>query len=483
MADTILKLSRGLIKIDTNNDFLSDQIHYQITFTILIISAVASTTLQYYAEPIHCIQPAQFTEGYTSFARTLCWLNNTYFYPQTYTRLPMNKNERLQHTLRYYQWLPFVYLIQAFFFLLPHLIWVGFYKRNGLNPGLMVNQGKKFDDKPEISGRIAKEIERYLMCRQLAQCKKKLLFRHNVNESLDHASTPLLLPNISFRVRYHTYYLVTLYLLIKLLYIINIILQVLILNVILSTGTYGFYQFGFDTMKYVFHSSIRERISELSHKHQQLFPFVTLCDFHIRELGQDHYYTIECILLINIFYEKAYFAMWVWFNILFIISIISFIYSFYNYVPFFARDRFIKKCIRLIQAKKQHTFSPATPMSPNSIKITTTNDRGEYDMLIDVQAREQQTSSPVVPISQDSFNITTTDDRRENDILMNVNRRQDFVYWLERDGVFLLHLLNSHAGEPLTLQCVEKLLNIWINNYAEKSKLAERLLRNQFHFS
>ncbi|CAF1524981.1 unnamed protein product, partial [Rotaria sordida] len=70
-----------------------------------------------------------------------------------------------------------------------------------------------------------------------------------------------------------------------------------------------------------------------------------------------------------------------------------------------ARDRFIKKCIRLIQAKKQHTFSPATPMSPNSIKITTTNDRGEYDMLIDVQAREQQTSSPVVPISQDSFNI------------------------------------------------------------------------------
>jgi hypothetical protein len=300
MAEPILKLSRSLVKIDTNKDFTSDQIHYQITFTILIISAIASTSLQFYADPIHCIQPAQFTEGYTSFARTLCWLNNTYFYPQTYTRLPLNKNERSQHTLRYYQWLPFVYLIQAFFFLFPHLIWMSCFKRNGLNPGLMVNQGKKFDDKPDITHRIAKEIERYLMCRQLAQRKKKLLFRHNVNETVETSSSPLLLPNISFRIRYHTYFLVLLYLFIKLLYIINIILQVAILNVILSAGNYGFFRFGFDTTKYIFQSSIRERMTDLSYKHQQLFPFVTLCDFHIRELGQDHYYTIEVTI------EKQY---------------------------------------------------------------------------------------------------------------------------------------------------------------------------------
>jgi hypothetical protein len=294
MAEVILKLSRGLTKIDTTSNFLSDQLHYQVTFTILIISAIASTSLQFYADPIQCIQPAQFTDGYTSFARTLCWLNNTYFYPQTYTRLPLNKTERLQHTLRYYQWLPFVYLIQAFFFLLPHLIWAAFYKRNGLNPGAMVNQGKKFDKKPEISHLISKEIERYLMCRQLAHCKKKLIFRHNIiDNNLDTPSSPLILPNISFRILYHTYYLVTLYLFIKLLYVINIIIQVLVLNVILSTGNYGFFRFGFDTLKYVFKSSIRERVSELSYKHQQLFPFVTLCDFNIRELGQDHYYTIE----------------------------------------------------------------------------------------------------------------------------------------------------------------------------------------------
>jgi hypothetical protein len=304
MADAILKLSRSLIKIDTNKDFLSDQFHYQVTFTILVISAFASTSLQFYADPIQCIQPAQFTDGYTSFARTLCWLNNTYFYPQTDTRLTMSKTERLQHTLHYYQWLPFVYLIQAFFFLLPHLIWISFYKRNGLNPGLLVDLGEKFDTNskknPEIPVRISKEIERYLMCRQLAQCKKKLVFQNNLNQSSDTSASPLILPNISIRVRYHTYYLVTLYLIIKLIFILNIILQVLVLNIILSTGNYGFFRFGFDTMKYVFQSSLRERISNLSYKHQQLFPFVTLCDFNIRELGQDHYYTIE----VNLSKEK-----------------------------------------------------------------------------------------------------------------------------------------------------------------------------------
>ncbi|UJR38508.1 hypothetical protein I4U23_031175 [Adineta vaga] len=444
MADTILKLSRSLVKIDTNNDFSSDQIHYQITFTVLIISGIASTSLQFYADPIQCIQPAQFTDGYTSFARTLCWLNNTYFYPQTYTRLPLNKNEREQHTLYYYQWLPFVYLIQAFFFLLPHLIWISFYKKNGLNPGLVVEQGKKFDNKTDISQRIAEEIERYLMCRQLAQCRKKLLLRIDVNEQSQSQSTPFL-PKVSFRFRYHTYYLVSLYLFIKFLYLLNIIIQVLILNVLLSTGKYGFIRFGADTIKYLFQSSLRERITNLSYQHQQLFPFVTLCDFHIRELGQDHYYTMECILLINIFYEKIYFAMWIWFAVLFLISLFSFIYSFFLYIPMFSRSQFIKKIIDSIEAKKRHT---ATTSEPISLHLRTTNDEIHCD-----------------------------------DYLFDKNRRKNFVHWLQRDGIFLLYLLKSHAGSPSVIKCVEDLMKIWIEKYEDKSKLAEQLLKNEFQFS
>lgn len=296
MAETILKLSRNLLHFDSKKDFFSDQLHYQITFTILIISAIASTTLQFYADPIQCVQPAQFTDGYTSFSRTLCWLNNTYFYPQTYTRLPLSYGERHQHVLRYYQWIPFIYLIQSFLFLFPHLIWLSFFKRNGLNPSALINQGKKYERNRDISKIIAKEIERYLMCQFLARSKKKLIFQQNLNLNPNSSTTttsPLVFPNVSFRIRSHNYYLVFLYLFVKILYLFNIVLQFLFLDSILSTGNYGFIRFGFDTLKFLFKTSVKQRISTLSFQHQQLFPFVTLCDFHIRELGQDHFYTIE----------------------------------------------------------------------------------------------------------------------------------------------------------------------------------------------
>ncbi len=137
--------------------------------------------------------------------------------------------------------------------------------------------------------------------------------------------------------------------------------------------------------------------------------------------------------------------MWIWFAILFVISILSLVFSFYNYIPFFARYRFINKLIHFIQAKKEHTLSPATPIlqSPTTVK--------------------------------------TIDD--ENDFLHDIYRRKGFVHWLQRDGVFLLHLLNSHAGEPLTIKCLEDLINIYKKNYEDKSKLAEKLLKNQFYFA
>lgn len=139
--------------------------------------------------------------------------------------------------------------------------------------------------------------------------------------------------------------------------------------------------------------------------------------------------------------------MWVWFAILFIISIISLSYSFYIYVPFFARYRFINKFFHFIEAKKKQTFSPYAPLSPIST------------------------------------NVITTDDNQQTTLSFNTERRQAFVQWLQRDGVFLLHLLNSHAGEPLTIKCVEDLLDIWMNNYEEQSKLADQLLKNKFQFS
>jgi hypothetical protein len=133
-------------------------------------------------------------------------------------------------------------------------------------------------------------------------------------------------------------------------------------------------------------------------------------------------------------------------------SIISLIYAFYSYFPFSARYRFISKLIRFSQAKKQPVVTHESPIVQYPATTTTAA-------------------------------AATTNERDEHDLLSDVKRRKEFVQWLQRDGVFLLHLLNTHAGERLTIKCLENLMEIWVKNYEEKSKLAEQLLHNRFHFS
>jgi hypothetical protein len=80
----------------------------------------------------------------------------------------------------------------------------------------------------------------------------------------------------------------------------------------------------------------------------RLFPRITLCDFQIRELGERHYYTVECILVINIFIEKMYFILWIWFWILLFITLFDIIRFIYRIFIRHSRHVFITHHLELI---------------------------------------------------------------------------------------------------------------------------------------
>uniref|UniRef100_A0A0N5AC72 Innexin n=1 Tax=Syphacia muris TaxID=451379 RepID=A0A0N5AC72_9BILA len=163
--------------------------------------------------------------------------------------------------LAYYQWLPVILICEAFLCYAPKIIW----------KFLSKHRGKLF----------------------ITLYKSVLLY---VQDSL---------------VKFGSYVTI-LYLVVKLLFLINIILQFVLLNQFLGPQ-YTFWGIGIIT------DLFRGRHwQESGH-----FPRVTFCDVQIRELGNVHNWTIQCVLMVNMFAEKIFIFIWFWFSIMAILTLVN----------------------------------------------------------------------------------------------------------------------------------------------------------------
>ncbi|VDK87808.1 unnamed protein product [Dibothriocephalus latus] len=108
-------------------------------------------------------------------------------------------------------------------------------------------------------------------------------------------------------------YLCGLYLVVKSLYLVNSTVQLYV------TGRYlhedGFL-FGISTLV--------DLLSTRLWDHTGSFPRVALCDFELRRMGSNqHRYTIQCVLRVNIFNEKIYIFLWFWFFLISAVNLLS----------------------------------------------------------------------------------------------------------------------------------------------------------------
>ncbi|CAJ0583067.1 unnamed protein product, partial [Mesorhabditis spiculigera] len=301
-----------------SNDII-DRLNYHYTALIVMIGAITLAATQYVGKPIQCWVPAQFTGSWERYAETFCFIKGSYY-------LPMDDNigsdfiERDDAVIGYYQWVPIVLAVQAFLFYLPSLVWKALNFNTGINvKSILVS-----------AAQIKKKIDKESRDDQVKRAA------HHIEEALDmQRELKSDSCDVVKRWRKSGHYLSFLYIGVKLLYVLNIFVQFAIFKMFLGTKSTFW---GWEVLNDIRSGREWEETGN--------FPRVTMCDFNVRVMGNLHRWTVQCVLMINMFTEKIYVFLWFWFLLVGVFSVVSLVYWLASLVMPSSQREFVSKYLR-----------------------------------------------------------------------------------------------------------------------------------------
>ena len=228
--------------------------------------------------------------------------------------MPKLEYERRRNELRYYQWIPFILLFQAFCFYFPHIIWRSLSRRSGIDVRDIVDAAINYksvetatkDDqhKTELMEYIVETIDKYVddPRRQADERARRFSIKR------------LLMTVCIFLGKYLGNYLIIVYFSTKALFITNAVCQIFLLNLFLGQE---FHLFGIQVLQRILAGRGDVENVQLNKTNlfssgwdtqSRYFPKVTLCDFQIREAlhpRDSHRYTVQCVLPLNLFSQQV----------------------------------------------------------------------------------------------------------------------------------------------------------------------------------
>ncbi|VDL80694.1 unnamed protein product [Nippostrongylus brasiliensis] len=310
------------------DDDIFDRLHYYYTTTFLLLTAVLVSLKMFGGRPIECWLPAEYKSSWEDYTEMYCWARNTYYAPFQDPNLP-EVQDRGKTMVSYYQWVPFFLVIVAFMFYSPCLLWRLLYDKSGIRlKDIMCFANDKSNVQPSARRANINGLAMHLSS----------VFNHRFRFGSVHPYHHKVLKFLN--LRFYEAYLTFLYLGIKLLFLINVLVQMFLLSRFLETNSQGFYGYGI----------FWDLITGQGWTESPNFPVVTYCDMEIRILGHIQRHTVQCVLI--------FLLLWLWYTLLAVISFGSIMSWIFSSLPFDQRRKFIARRLELADVSfKQRNFA------------------------------------------------------------------------------------------------------------------------------
>ncbi|KAF8368424.1 inx-19 [Pristionchus pacificus] len=379
---TLARTFINALSLRGDDDFI-DRLNYYYTPIMLSVACLIISAKQYGGTPIECWVNPHSRESMEEYIESYCWIQNTYWVPM-YENIPDDHTARegslKEKQIGYYQWVPFILIAEALMFSVPCIFWRLLSWQSGLNIQHVIN----------------------------AACDSQAIVDH-ADKQKDTPHSKLFPRSLISKLKCTRllagHYVSSLYVVTKLLYALNIVLQFVILNACLKNSDYLL--FGFQVLADLYAG---KPWTESGH-----FPRVTLCDFEVRYLANLNRYTVQCALLINIINEKVFAFLWLWYLILMLFTTISTMLWISQTLLVAEKVDYVTKFMQIAQS------------SDSRKEFKYMNGKGTGDTPYSVLS--------FAPHLLDRF----------------------VLHFLRTDGVFILRMMANHAGDLVVVQIVRSL--------------------------
>ena len=342
-----------------NGDF-TDRLHGSITISLLFVililiifkQAMFTNIICWFQLPTNYFFPVfvNFIRG--EYLNQFCWINSTYIVPDEY-EYESNEYGLEDHKKEpkpYYQFIMFIIIGQILMFYIPSLVWQFLASNSkGYMKKLIQISGVPFQNSDKAAEEFLKTFKPLIKAAESSvQIKENNLASKNFEianlkeDEIQLSQVPLLKENKSESKKIATAILplknlALKYIILKILNLANVVGQIFLLNEIFGGQ---FLDFGWRYAKKLIHAKSPLLMS-------REFPIFTLCDFLIHEPNRKvHHHSSQCILTINVLFEKFYVIIWFWFMILALLTFINLI-SWVHEIFISSKDQFLSKYLNI----------------------------------------------------------------------------------------------------------------------------------------